>query len=560
MKFKFLLLAFCLKLSSIYAQTPELIKDIVPGQMSSTFLVADIAFTLDSFYFFSADNDINGPELWVTTGTTASTHLLKDIFPYDATPFNQDYLINFNHAAYFVSDDDTLGGFSIWKTDGTTEGTTLFFDDCDLQSANPSAYGVLGDKMIFSGLYNGNHELYVSDGTTAGTTLLKQINTGSGGSKPAGFRNFKGKLFFTAGDIPQNRELWQTDGTPEGTVLVLDINGNPTASSEPQVMGIIGDYMYFSATVAGTTGRELWRTDGTEQGTTLVKDINPGTGSGLETNIAAVMGDKLVFVADDGEHGKELWVTDGTSDGTILVKDIREGNVSTTFNGMVLSKDSFVLFFANDGVHGRELWRTDGTEQGTFLLKDIREGSGNGISAVNLDLKYTVYNGILYFTGVDNTYGPEIWKTDGTEVGTVRLTDMVDNTSVSEKEYLKVINGYLYFSAATTQYGYEPWRLLVDNTTESVSPENSVSDLRVYPNPNTSGDIRISGYSNGAVDMQAILRNAQGQVLSSDFYNLSKGSFVHQINVPALPGGMYYLSLHTNTGVRTIPVTILNHR
>ena len=74
-------------------------------------------------------------------------------------------------------------------------------------------------------------ELWLSDGTTAGTVLLKDIHSGTAHSRPRDFVEYQGRVYFSASDGQTGRELWQTDGTPAGTGLVADIRTGKTSSS-----------------------------------------------------------------------------------------------------------------------------------------------------------------------------------------------------------------------------------------------------------------------------------------------------------------------------------------
>src|SRR5262245_37843136 len=96
----------------------------------------------------------------------------------------------------------------------------------------------------------------------------------STGSLPAEFVNLNGVALFSAQTPAAGKELWRSDGTSAGTWLVRDILPGATGSS-PFGLVLVNGVLYFAAN-DGVSGTELWRSDGTSSGTTLVRDISPG--------------------------------------------------------------------------------------------------------------------------------------------------------------------------------------------------------------------------------------------------------------------------------------------
>src|SRR5262249_3773861 len=188
-------------------------------------------------------------------------------------------------------------------------------------------------------------------------------------------------------------ELWKSDGTAAGTVLVKDINPGPGNGITGGLVAVNGT-LFFTAN-DGVHGAELGESDGTAAGTQLVKDINPGAATSSPANLTDV-GGTLFFTANDGVHGNELWKSDGTPDGTVLVKDILPGPGSSfnpTFVPSLTDVGGTRFFMTNDGVHGNELWKSDGTAAGTVLVADLNPGSGSSFPANLTDV-----NGTLFFT------------------------------------------------------------------------------------------------------------------------------------------------------------------
>lgn len=358
---------------------PELVKDIRAGSSQGIEKFNNVGM-LDSLLLFTANDGISGEEPYVTNGTPAGTRLLKDI-----RSGAQSSIPTGTNA-------DNFSGFAILN------GKAIF-------AANNGSIGI---------------ELWMTDGTEAGTVVLKDIVPGASGSDPRDFYTWNGRLLFTAATPELGRELWISDGTTAGTILLKDIyTALAGTGSNPSEFVAWGDSVFFTAT-AHDTGRELWVTDGTPAGTQLFRNIAVETAwwiSLLNSNPAglAVFNNKLYFsAAGDGGNDRELWVSDGTAAGTQLLKNINTAPESGSLPQEFTVFNNQLFFRANDGNKGTELWVTDGTASGTRLVKDLVPGA-TGSDPTN----FFVFNQRLVFAAYNALFGYFTWWiSDGTSGGT----------------------------------------------------------------------------------------------------------------------------------------------
>ena len=159
-------------------------------------------------------------------------------------------------------------------------------------------------------------------------------------------------MYFVADNGITGVELWKSDGTNAGTILVKDINTGIN-SSYPGYITFVNGVIYFIANT-DTNGEELYKTDGTATGTILVKDINIGISGSNPRNLIA-LNNMLYFVADDGTTGSEIWKSNGTSVGTVLVADltlIGDGDIS-----LHTTLDNVLLFTQTNDAVANELYK-----------------------------------------------------------------------------------------------------------------------------------------------------------------------------------------------------------
>ena len=241
--------------------------------------------------------------------------------------------------------------------------------------------------------------------------MVKDINSGPAGSLFQITPSSSGTPFyFFADDGVHGAELWGSDGTAAGTSLVKDLTPGPGAG----LLGVsrltnVNGTLYFSVCtcIQAPPTPGLWRSDGTEAGTARVKQII-GISSLTDVN------GTLYFSGASDKFG--LWRSDGTAAGTTIVKEGIGVDEITNLNG--------TLYFAAGGGGGAltGLWRSDGTEAGTEMVKAIIDPAGPGGRTLPQDL--TDVNGTLYFlaaSAINFSETREFWRSDGTEAGTTEV-------------------------------------------------------------------------------------------------------------------------------------------
>lgn len=258
-------------------------------------------------------------------------------------------------------------------------------------------------------------------------------------SDPSSGVQMGGFFYFAASEGPNGstgRELWRTDGTPAGTTLVRDIRPG-AADSSPRLFTVAGNTLYFVAD-DGAHGEELWKSDGTPGGTLLVKDIRPGTGDS-STALRAVMGNTVLFTADDGSNGRELWKSDGTAAGTAMVTNMSPGAGSSTLFA-VTAVGGFAYFGARTNSTGSyTFFKTDGTPGGTVRLA----GTGGIVTASGISGFETFGNEALFVSvGSGNE---SFWRTDGTPAGSAHLETVTNG--VWE---FRILESFCYYTKQRT--------------------------------------------------------------------------------------------------------------
>ena len=119
------------------------------------------------------------------------------------------------------------------KSSRASPACTLFWLGVVAAGSSPRELFEIDGTLYFRARGDYGIELYKSNGTTSGTVLVRNINpatTNDIDSVPNKFIAVGSNVFFAAKTPTTGEELWVTDGTTAGTRLVLDIHAGGASS------------------------------------------------------------------------------------------------------------------------------------------------------------------------------------------------------------------------------------------------------------------------------------------------------------------------------------------
>lgn len=255
--------------------------------------------------------------------------------------------------------------------------------------------------------------------------MLKDVFPGTNGSRPENLVVTSGRAWFVADDGVNGREVWTTDGTPANTRLVADImpnSGRTDPGSHPQELTVVGDKLFFTALIPGTSaqdyGRELIAVDLRTHKVTVIDLAARASLSGV-SDLIAYQG-RCFFQASGNLNqsttamtGPELWSSDGTIAGTRVAYEFAPGTQGGHPKSMVIFQGQLYCAAASLGTTVG-VWKYDGNV--ATRVTDPTKGP-DYINPAYL----TPAGNRLFFAAKDKTAGVELYVTDGTAAGTTLL-------------------------------------------------------------------------------------------------------------------------------------------
>lgn len=534
MKKRILLLLLLVSTSTLQAQ--NLVTDLRPG-MDGSEPVLDNAFQRGNDLFFLANPDGLGNRLYKSDGTSSNTVLLEG-----GTNLMLSMILGImNNEIYYIA-GDFFGGesFKLYKTNGTPGAGTLvsdFHQGTDFFITYPMTI-IMNDVLYFIG-NDGvtGFELWRTDGTGAGTYLVKDINPGIEScllltNAKQYFTQLNGFIYFGAAEPVNGAELWKSDGTEAGTTMVANIDPTvpsiPNMGSNPAFFCTYNNAVYFSA-YRTVDGRELWKTDGTASGTVLVKDIAAGDGapSGL-----IVHNGMLYFSAYHPNENYTLYKSNGTAVGTTVVKAPAAGGPTTNSDAKfhIFKGKLFFEATSNDGFY--RIWYSDGSAAGTASLPSSPTVFTDYPSSLLATTNY------LYFLSGDSN-NPGVYRTTEVPNQMTRLTDVSFTANVFQPIFL--VNNCLVVRGDNGTTGDELYTVCNQNTDPLAIDETLLLNLEVFPNP-FSETIFIHIDTEELLTDNIYLTGLDGKVMNCS-YVIKDPSTLEISGLEQLSSGLYFLTV-----------------
>ena len=248
---------------------------------------------------------------------------------------------------------------------------------------------ILGNDFIFSWKGPEGIEPWISDGTSTGTKLLKDLDPGSSSTIPHYFFRVKGWVYFNAFFGPSVYG-YRTDGK-----IVEDLKDIKS-----------GQYITGMRPVGKTDDRLLYSRDDVSIKGLFSIDQN-GDVDALtreKVGLVQVVNSQVYFSTEDAdEPGKvNLYVSNGTDKDTELFFDLgdSEERISLSLITQIVGYGHDILFMQNevDDDFDAQIWYSNGTRKGTRAILDTINANKRP------DTTYNKTTSTNFFTTMGNAY------------------------------------------------------------------------------------------------------------------------------------------------------------
>lgn len=330
--------------------------------------------------------------------------------------------------------------------------------------------------------------------------LVKDIRPGTAPSIIGEMYEYDGRLFFSAFANSAHpfaqRFIHASDGTNIGTVnltvdytapIINDLAHNPDSNI---TFFTANDDLYFEVKHLNTSERTIQKLTGNSNMSSTVYSMSYAPAIATHDcrfTEPFFINNQIIFNPFDSgsAFGIEPHMFDVLNPANSgMFKDIYTGPPSSNPKDFTLFNGEY-YFSAWDGVpHGRDIWKTDGTAVGTVFYLETVVGVGDG----NPD-QFNVVGSNLTFVADHDTVGRELFKTNGS--GNLGLIRNIHPTGDSNPLNVTNIDNILYFSADNGSVGRELWK----------SNGNTSLGTTLVKDINASGDSNPSKFIKIGIDI-----------------------------------------------------------
>jgi len=368
--------------------------------------------------------------------------LVKDVYPGLNSDITQiENLVEMDNKVYFTATADVNSGVhDVYMTDGTEAGTILLFQSTGTEKCNAPYLAKAGSHVFFTTTIDGQGTyLYSINGSTV--TQLKQIWAeglviSTVYLDQYSSASYGGYLFFLGYDAAHGTELWRSDGTSAGTGLYADLSYNPP-----------GGNVFFSTFYDFVEVNNQLFFGGVYKTFVSTENTTGIPGSGYEVTHSGL------FKLTSPSSAPNMFYDYGQND------EINGSHISETFfsftqqNGPAVLNG--VLYFrglreAGNTSISTGLARTDGTAAGTYFVQEFTDNSTDVIPQMSK------FNDKIIFEKVEAS-DRSLWLTDGTENGTYKIGDKFVNSGNVGRFYIRgnrmYASGLLRWNCTCSQLG-----------------------------------------------------------------------------------------------------------